>query len=358
MKAAISGEKWIPSPNAADTTVLQITNPLVQDVTEALYKTMKFEVFAYQAQAARPIIPVGFAHDLYEPFFSFGSGTGLFPCKRPLDQQRNEWPIAIQDYDIFFSRRLDRGILQERGMDSTKDGFNGEPYPYMVDENEAVFQVVNNYRRKNGDPTLIVYSSDIGKQTEKDISEINQYAPTLLPYQSSPVQYSAKTTGQTLYLDRGFPSFFFVRLEWEPTEVDLGFIPRASIQSIKFSLFDQENPYTKSLTEDELYYVCHNNCHKYCKFQTLWNEENALLLSLEDLGLMKEQMGYPHRKRLELAVEVTWDTNDALDTFLKSMTSEEVSIDDRKLRLRTVCVYENGEFIGDIRRSEFVERYI
>ena len=148
-------------------------------------------------------------------------------------------------------------------------------------------------------------------------------------------------------------------MEWDQDDrKDEGVIPRASIHSIKFRLFNQENPYVSKLTESELYYLSHRNCHKYCRFQELWENENAVLLSLEDIGLITEKMGYPHRKRLELEITVTWKTNAALDVFRGAIgiTTEELAV--RTLRLRTVCVYENGEFIGDIRRSEFVEKYI
>ena len=78
-----------------------------------IYKTMKFELFAYMPAVTRPYIPIGYRHVMYEPFFSFGSATGLFPCKRPLDQQKESFPLAIQDYTISFNRRTDRGIFEQ-----------------------------------------------------------------------------------------------------------------------------------------------------------------------------------------------------------------------------------------------------
>ena len=73
---------------------------------------------------------------------------------------------------------------------------------------------------------------------------------------------------------------------------------------------------------------------------------------------MTEKYGYPYRKRLELKLNVTWNTNSAIEAFSVEMGEDQVVTEARKVRLRTVLIYENGEFIGDIRRSEFVERYV
>ena len=228
----------------------------------------------------------------------------------------------------------------------------------MVPAAQKIDDVVQQYSLRESKPELIVNSSDIGSQQEKDISTIVQYVPTLLPYETQDILFSEKKAEQMLFLDRGFPSYVFVRVEWQPSGSDDGKIPRASIDSIQFRLFNQENTYTSKLTEDELYHICHKNCHKYCGFQDLWEKENAILLSLYDLGLMTEKYGYPYRKRLELKLNVTWNTNSAIEAFSVDMGEDQVVTEARKVRLRTVLIYENGEFVGDIRRSEFVERYV
>ena len=217
---------------------------------------------------------------------------------------------------------------------------------------------VNPYRLKRKNPTLIVNSSDIGDQREKDISTIVQYAPTLIPYVINSIRFGDKLDGvkQTLILERGYPSFFFIRLEWEPTGIDEGVIPRPTIQYLEFTLFGQESPYMSKLSEDELYHICHKNCHKYCHFQDLWEKENAILLSLEDIGLITEKSGYPRRKRLELEIFVKWDGNSNIIKYLG--TEEDNVTDERLLTLRTVCIYENQQFQGDIRSSEFLETYV
>ena len=140
---------------------------------------------------------------------------------------------------------------------------------------------------------------------------------------------------------RGYPSYFFIRCAWDESSITQEYIKRPSIQSVEFRLFDQENPFTSKLVEDDLYYLCRKNCHKYCKFQDLWDRENALLLKLEDVGLITEKFGYPYQKRLELEIKVTWASN--------------TDLNGRKIKLRTVCIYENQEFQGDVRSSEFVE---
>jgi len=173
----------------------------------------------------------------------------------------------------------------------------------MVPADQDLNTTVTKYQLGESNPTLVVNSSDHGKQPEKDVSTIVQYAPHLLPFQTESVPFSVETATQQLYLDRGYPSFFFIRMEWDQnTTKDEGVVPRATIHSIQFRLFNQENPYVSKLTESELYYLSHSNCHKYCGFQELWENENAVLLSLEDIGLITEKLGYPHRKRLELEI--------------------------------------------------------
>ena len=110
------------------------------------------------------------------------------------------------------------------------------------------------------------------------------------------------------------------------------------------------------LTEDELYHICHKNCHKYCHFQDLWENENALVLSLADIGLITEKSGYPRRKRLELEIFVKWDGNPAITQ--KLVDEANADTENRMLTLRTICIYENQQFLGDIRRSEFLETYV
>ena len=56
-----------------------------------------------------------------------------------------------------------------------------------------------------------------------------------------------------------------------------------------------------------------------------------------------EKYGYPYQKRLELEAKVTWMD----DTTLRG----------RNVILRVVCIYENMEFQGDMRSSEFVEMF-
>ena len=344
---------------SADRQTLQITNHAVHAANKAKYRTLRFEVFAYKPRAVRPAFLTGFKHTLYEPFFSFGSGTGLFPCVRPLDKQKESWPIVCQDYDITFQRRLDRGLF---GMLSHFETISSSLFNDDMYELQALpmSELVREYTIVQDAPLLISNSFDSGIQSEKDISVIQQYAPKIIPFESIPLVFSTGMVGTTqmLYLDRGFPSFFFIRMEWEPTGATAGFIPRAGIQSINFKLFTQENAYTSKLSENELYYLSRQNCHKYCGFQELWDYENAVLLRLEDIGLMTEQVGYPVRKRLELEVRVTWSTNFGLREYFGYTGKTEADIADKPLRLRTVLIYENSEFIGDSRRSEFVEQYM
>ena len=170
-----------------------------------------------------------------------------------------------------------------------------------------------------------------------------------------PLSDGLEGTSQLHYLDRGFPSYFFIRVEWDPPG---NYIARPSIQSLNFKLFTQENTYTSQLSENEIYYLSRQNCHKYCGFKQLWEHENAVLLRLEDIGLMTETVGYPHRTRLELEIRATWSSNAAIQSFSTAVGETEAQRNAKPVRLRTVLIYENAEFVGDIRRSEFVERYM
>ena len=112
-------------------------------------------------------------------------------------------------------------------------------------------------------------------------------------------------------------------------------------------IIGKENPFVSRLLEPDLYFMCRRNCHKYCNFKRLWDRENALLLSLEDIGLMGEDHGYPNRKRLELEFRVTWEApigGSLLDVM------EQVG---RKVQLRTVFINENHYLRGDPSQTEF-----
>ena len=105
------------------------------------------------------------------------------------------------------------------------------------------------------------------------------------------------------------------------------------------------------MLENELYHICRKNAHKYSGFQDLWDNENALLLILEDIGLMGEQVGYPNRKRLEMELRVTWEAPED-DTLMAAM--HDIG---RRVQLRTVFIHENNYLRGDARQMEFYEVY-
>jgi hypothetical protein len=207
---------------------------------------------------------------------------------------------------------------------------------------------------------LLTYSKDYGKQAEKSVSTIEKYVPKLIVHASQFYEIDATSATQRISFARGFPSFLFIRLEYN----DRSWIPelaadpanlivhtaciRPSIQSITFTLFGQENPFIQNLTERELYIICKKNCHKYCGFKNLWDNENALFLRMEDLGLWREKFGYPFRKRYEIEIRVTWEL-DATGYVARANTAG------RLVQLRTVAIYESHYLMGDVRKLEFSE---
>ena len=290
----------------------------------------------------------------YEPFFVFNSGMNLFPAKRPYDRQPHTYPLVIQDYDIQFRRNITSKILSKRPSD-----FNVLATYYQSNwyaNIGTLWNIISDYQAVyNSKPTLIVRSGDYGNQQEKDISVIHQYAPLVEINQTS-ARFHANGITAKLFLDKGFPSFFFLRLDWQIVST---LLRRASIQSVKITMFNQENTFVSKLTEDELYYICLKNCHKYCKFHQLWSMENALVFRLEDFGLMTEDVGYPHKKRLEIDITVSWDVNTEIAEKLGiSKADARVHVADYEIALRTMMIYENRQFIGDIRRNDFIETYL
>lgn len=218
----------------------------------------------------------------------------------------------------------------------------------------AETEITNQFSQK--DLKLIVFSANTAIQDDKSISAIEKYVPKLDVYASQFVVPSLTTITHRFSVDKGLPSFFFFRMEWDSRETHYQFaeigdqqIVRPQIQSLVVTIVGRENPFVSKLLEDELYYMCRKNCHKYCNFKYLWDYENALLLSLEDLGLMGEDHGYPNRKRLDLEFRVTWK---APIIGGLSDTMEQVG---RKVQLRSVFVNENHYLRGDPSQTEFYE---
>ena len=313
-------------------------------------------------KVTRPIIPTQFSFKLYEPFFSLGSAKGMFPLIRPFDVPSGDFPLLIQDYRIDFQRRYDRGFMLNSWFEAleTMNVLYGHP-----DETHNFYpgEFVDNYlttKVKQGKLNLITYSKDYGQQSQKGVSTIEKYVPKLVVHATGFVDIDSNQITQNIYMSRGFPSYFFIRLEYNNRGYNRHLasdlnntlaatrVIRPSIASIVIRLFGQENTFVSKLTERELYQLCRKNCHKYCGFKDLWDNENALLLKLEDFGLWKESQGYPYRKRFELELRVTWTYPN------EGYVAKAVNIG-RKVQLRTVAIYESHFVRGDIRRIEFIE---
>ena len=312
-------------------------------------------------RVARPIIPIRFSFKLYEPFFSLGSAKGMFPLIRPFDVPSGDFPLLIQDYRIDFQRRYDRGFILNSWF-GVLDTMN---VVYGQDDNHNFYPdtVIDNYldtKMKQGKLNLITYSKDYGQQSQKDVSTIEKYVPKLVVHASGFVDIDSRQITQNIYMSRGFPSYFFIRLEYNNRSyarelatdlnntLEATRVIRPSIGSLVIRLFGQENTFVSKLTEQELYQICRKNCHKYCGFKDLWDNENALLLKLEDFGLWKESQGYPFRKRFELELRVTW-------SYPAGGYVDKAHTIGRQVQLRTVAIYESHFVRGDIRSIEFVE---
>ena len=335
---------------------------------EGYYGENGREINLYTAQPDKtqvhyPIIPIGFQYKLYEPFFVMGSGKSMLPCKRPFDIEGDEFPLVVQDYRVTFRRRFDRGFYKYPLNSNTA---RIEDY-YSWDRfftTGSVVAGVDIVREKVGDVLidkqiqhnlkLITHSQDTAIQAEKEISFIEKYVPKLDIYATSFVSPDDATITQRLYIDKGFPSFLFLRIEWNSREMDPSFtsttpLTRLKIQSVVVKLFGKNNEFVSSLLEEDLYFLCRKNCHKYCDFKNLWDNENALLLSLEDLGLMGELVGFPNRKRLDFEIRVTWKLPET-DTYERMMTTA-----GRTVQLRSVFINENHYLRGGRSQIEFYE---
>ena len=283
----------------------------------------------------------------------------MFPCKRPFDITGAEFPLLIQDYRINFRRRYDR-FWYKTAYDGEEDiddifGWN-RFYTSVLDaqiDTDRYVVITNKQEQRN--LQLITSSQDSANQEDKSISVIEKYVPKLDVYASQFVSPNETTLTQNIYCDKGFPSYLFLRMEWNSRERDPATltegsdIKRLPIQSVVIKLFGLENPFVSKLLEADLYHICRKNCHKYCNFKTLWDNEHALLLTLEDIGLMGEQSGYPNKKRFEFEIRVTWK--------LPAVATHEDKLIDigRTVQLRTVFVNENHYLRGDRSQTEFYE---
>ena len=353
---------------------------------------------------------ITFNYSLFEPLLGFQSGWAMLEALRPFDQQNSRFPLAIQDYNLDIQTVTTRKSLVKRvlrdNMKATIDNSDLE----ILDQVLAVvptsrtlpgsgnlnikFPTVDADQKYSVSPIrLVTFTTDGANQQNKSTSSISLHAPVffnhktsvLLPEQG--VQYDDHRLAEnqnfvskpiimggadTLSPDapelkvkfstsKGFPSYFMVYLESEgcdyysdispnngefATDNLIGAHPKIASMAVK--LFDQAFPICRQLESvEELEYLTRKNCHKECDFDTNMRYDPIVLLRLEDLGLATESVGYPHKKRLEMEVEVK-------QIILPKYAYQEVAGGNGyKVNLTCSLIYENHCLQGTANHAEF-----
>ena len=250
---------------------------------------------------------------------------------------------------------------------------------------------------------LVTYTDDSATQENKSTSTISLHAPVFMNFTTSielphvrgappnaimayddftdatttnfvtrPLILGGKDTASAdapelklrISSSKGLPSYILLYLEsegcdyYDPTLTHspdnhafgtdnlIGAHPK--IHSLRISLFGQEFPITRQLESvEELEYLTRKNCHRECDFATNMRYDPIVFLSLEDLGLATEQVGYPNSKRLEMEIDVR-------QIVLPKFFWRELALNDSyKVKLVCSLVYENHCLQGTTNRADF-----
>ena len=289
----------------------------------------------------------------FEPVLSFQSGWALLDAKRPMNQQNMVYPLAIQDYSMRFE--------EYSSALRTQRSYHLEPNRQFGDDLEVPNNVLGDWKVfneslgytsddygnvpfteiKDGlrDPELVAFSENTALQANKDVSMVQMHAPEFDVYSvhgtytavsklSADLDYIVNLTenpipdpaGTMIYPDsslpklrieidtpKGFPSFmmlyteFYNMLTLAGRPVCISTHPR--IKTLRISFYGQKNPLIANLTQSELEYITKKNCHKNSAFSHAYSRDPICLIDLESLGLGREDVGYPARKRLQCTVE-------------------------------------------------------
>ena len=340
----------------------------------------------------------------FEPVLSFQSGWALLDAKRPFNQQNMMYPLAIQDYSMRFEEyssdvRIQRSynlevnslfgddIFVPSNSYSTYDHFLDDEEKANTDETSNL--VFTGFEDLLKDPTLVTFSQNTAIQANKDVSMVKMHAPEFDNYSISksfsvlaeritnpdPVYASLDQTivpeDKVLQLEidtpKGYPSFLMLYTEFYNMTTRAGRPLSLSVQprikTLKISFYGQKNPLIANLTQSELEYITKKNCHKNSDFSYAYRVDPICLLDLESLGLGREDVGYPIRKRLRCTVECTelqlparFARNYADSVERQGAAGVQVPFD-VGIQFKCVFIYENRVIEGSVNQLKIIRKY-
>ena len=346
----------------------------------------------------------------FEPVLSFQSGWALLDAIRPFNQQNMMYPLAIQDYSMRFEeyptdRKLQRSYNLKHNRQFGNDFETGDivydGMPVLVlqghdDETEQAtnipFTVVtDNFLKKVGDEKsapgsgleLVTFSENTAIQANKDVSMVQMHAPEFDVYvKNTVVTHTASESAvltETFTTDtmlpalkieidtpKGFPSLMMFYVEFDQDKrgdlaikhpLSISTHPR--IQTLRISFYGQLNPIIKLLGQSELEYITKKNCHKNSDFKYAYNTDPICLIDLESLGLGREDVGYPSRKRLNCTVECTGVELPArFGKVYANYAERQVPKNfDMGYQFKCVFIYENRVIEGNVNQLKINRKY-
>ena len=340
----------------------------------------------------------------FEPILSFQSGWALLDAKRPFNQQNMMYPLAIQDYSMRFEE-YSSDVRIQRSYNLEVNRFFGDEFfipgntftsfDHITSEEEKINTDVTSNLPYTGfedllkDPTLVTFSQNTAIQANKDVSSVQLHAPEFDVYSISktysilaeritnPGPVYAKLDQTIVPNDgdlqieidtpKGFPSFMMFYTEfYNMTKrslrvVSLSVQPR--IKTIRISFYGQKNPIVANLTQAELEYITKKNCHKNSDFEYANRIDPICLIDLESLGLGREDIGYPMRKRLRCTVQCTelqlparFARNFATNVERQGVAGEQVPFD-VGIQFKCVFIYENRIIEGNVNQLKINRKY-
>ena len=331
----------------------------------------------------------------FEPLLSFQSGWALLDAKRPFNQQNMMYPLAIQDYSMRFEEygtdiKLQRSYHLNNNR-SFGDDFDIEEnvfasmdilYSGQVDNTEAAtnipFETITDMFDEASELALVAFSENTALQANKDVSMVQMHVPEFDTYSvhktfSADAEHGGaldvifETTGNPLQIEidtpKGFPSFMMLYTEFynmpERAGRPLSISSHPRIANLRLSFYGQGNPLIANLTQSELEYITKKNCHKNSDFLNAYRTDPICLIDLESLGLGREDVGYPSRKRLRCTVECSSFQLPARFQSLYATDNERNNNTNFNYNIQFKCVfiYENRVIEGNVNQLKINRKY-
>ena len=330
----------------------------------------------------------------FEPLLSFQSGWALLDAIRPFNQQNMLYPLAIQDYSMRFEEyetdiKLQRSYYLKHNR-SFGDDFDIETAVF-VDLDLLQNNIVLSNTEQSGNMSsevredrfnkleLVTFSENSAIQANKDVSMVQMHVPEFDVYFANS---SFKLEGSNLALldvvanikdhslrieidtPKGFPSFIMLYTEFNMPQragrpLDISSHPR--IANLRISFYGQGNPLVTHMSQAELEYITKKNCHKNSDFAHAYNTDPICLLDLESLGLGREDVGYPSRKRLNCVVECTSFQLPARFQKYYATATERDPLNplefNYNIQFKCVFIYENRIIEGNVNQLKINRKY-